>query len=78
MESENILQQLDTLPIEAKREVIDFIAFLQIRYERRVFVKKTRKSKLKNEPFIGMWKDRDDMSDSVAWVRNVRRQHWKA
>jgi len=78
MKPENLWQQFDTLPTEAKREVIDFIAFLQIRYERPVFVKKAKKSKLKNEPFIGMWKDRDDMSDSVAWVRDLRRRHWKA
>jgi len=75
MKPENLWQQFDTLPTEAKREVIDFIAFLQIRYERSVFVKKAKRSKLKNEPFIGMWKDRDDMSDSVAWVRGLRRRH---
>ncbi len=78
MKPENLWQQFDTLPTEAKREVIDFIAFLQIRYERPAFVKKAKRSKLKNEPFIGMWKDRDDMSDSVAWVRDIRRRHWKA
>jgi hypothetical protein len=78
MKAENIWQQFETLPTEAKREVIDFIAFLQIRYERPVFVKKAKRSKLKNEPFIGMWKDRDDMSDSMAWVRGLRRRHWKA
>jgi len=76
--SENIWQQFNTLPAEAKREVLDFIAFLQIRYERPVVVKKAKRSKLKNEPFIGMWKDRDDMSDSVAWVRDIRRRHWKS
>jgi hypothetical protein len=25
-------------------------------------------------PFFGMWADRDDMVDSVAWVRNQREQ----
>jgi hypothetical protein len=78
MELEDIWRQFDTLPSEAKREVVDFIAFLQIRYERPASVKKAKRSKLKNEPFIGMWKDRDDMSDSVAWVRDIRRRHWKA
>ena len=78
MKPENLWRQFDTLPVEAKREVVDFIAFLHIRYERRVIIKKPKKSKLKNEPFIGMWKDRDDMSDSVAWVRELRRRHWKA
>jgi len=46
MTSENIWQQFNTLPTEAKREVIDFIAFLQSRYERPV-VKKAIRSKMK-------------------------------
>jgi len=25
-----------------------------------------------NEPFIGMWKDREEMKDSMAWVRQLR------
>ncbi|MGH7493913.1 MAG: DUF2281 domain-containing protein [bacterium] len=78
VKTKNIWQQFDTLPAEAKREVIDFIAFLQIRYERPVVAKKAKRLRLKNEPFIGMWKDRDDMSDSEAWVRDIRRRHWKA
>ena len=28
-----------------------------------------------NEPFVGMWKDRKDMKDSVAWVRNLRKKN---
>lgn len=39
---------------------------IQTRYERPAIVKKAKGSKLKNEPFIGMWKDCDDMSDSVT------------
>lgn len=78
MKPEGIWRQFETLLTEAKREVIDFIAFLQIRYERPAPVKKTKKSKLKKEPFIGMWKDRADLSDSVSWVRDLRRREWKA
>ena len=29
-----------------------------------------------NEPFLGMWKTRDEMKDSVAWVKELRRQEW--
>ena len=29
-----------------------------------------------NLPFFGMWADRDDMSDSVAWVRRER-EEWQ-
>ncbi|MCG3153797.1 MAG: hypothetical protein DKINENOH_00387 [bacterium] len=74
MEQESIWRQFNALSIEAKREVIDFIAFLQIRYVRPAAEGKTKKSKLKKEPFVGMWKDREDMSGSVAWVRDLRRR----
>jgi hypothetical protein len=33
-------------------------------------------SNLQNEPFVGMWKDREDMEDSNQWVRQVRQQEW--
>jgi hypothetical protein len=75
---ESILRQFDRLPTEAKREVIDFIAFPQIRYERPTVAKKAKRSKLTNDPFVGMWKDREDLSDSVSWVRNIRRREWKS
>jgi hypothetical protein len=26
----------------------------------------------REEPFVGMWKDRDGMQDSTAWVRKLR------
>ncbi|HKY70222.1 MAG TPA: DUF2281 domain-containing protein, partial [Gammaproteobacteria bacterium] len=33
MAQNNILKEFDTLPPEAQKQVIDFIAFLQMRYE---------------------------------------------
>jgi tRNA A-37 threonylcarbamoyl transferase component Bud32 len=27
-------------------------------------------------PFVGIWKDREDMQNSVEWVRQMRQQHW--
>jgi len=33
-------------------------------------------TKLADEPFVGMWQDRDDLADSTQWVRNVRAQEW--
>lgn len=29
-----------------------------------------------SQPFVGMWRDRDEMADSAAWVRNQRQQEW--
>ena len=31
---------------------------------------------LSAEPFIGLWKDREDLADSTRWVRSIRQQHW--
>ncbi|MEM7534592.1 MAG: hypothetical protein AAF639_20595 [Chloroflexota bacterium] len=34
------------------------------------------KPNLRDEPFIGMWRDREEMNDSTAWVREMRQSHW--
>ena len=78
MEKESIWRQFDRLPAEAKREVIDFIGFLQLRYQRIHLKNRPQKLKLSEEPFIGIWKDREDLIDSTAWVRNVRRREWES
>jgi len=76
VEMQNIWRQFNTLPAEAKREVIDFIAFLQTRHQRSNLEKRSPAPKLSEDPFVGIWKDREDMNDSVAWVRDVRKREW--
>jgi hypothetical protein len=29
------------------------------------------------DPLFGMWADREDMKDSVAWVRRERKKWWR-
>jgi hypothetical protein len=29
-----------------------------------------------DQPFVGMWRDRDDLQDSTDWVRSLRREEW--
>lgn len=31
---------------------------------------------LKDELFIGMWRDREEMQNSNQWVRHLRQQEW--
>ena len=31
---------------------------------------------IETEPFIGMWRDREEMADSTAWVRRLRARQW--
>jgi hypothetical protein len=34
------------------------------------------RERMKDEPFIGMWRDREDMADSSEWVRTTRQLEW--
>lgn len=37
---------------------------------------KINQSDFQDEPFVGMWKDREDLNDSSRWVRQIRQQEW--
>ena len=73
----DIAREIETLPPEAQRQVTDFVAFLKTRYPRPQTKKRVRRTKLVEEPFIGMWLGREDMQDSSAWVRDLRRREWE-
>ena len=75
MTNEEILREINSLPPEAKRQLEDFISFLQERYK-EAKPKAAPTSDLEAEAFVGMWRDREDMRDSSAWVRNIRQSHW--
>jgi hypothetical protein len=76
MEQEKIFDDISNLPPEAQRQVVDFIAFLRSRYKRSDAEKQAKRIDLVNEPFIGIWKDREDMNNSSTWLRNVREAEW--
>jgi len=76
METDKIFSEITNLPPEAQRQVADFIAFLKSRYQEFPGSKKSRKSGVGKEPFIGIWKDREDMEDGYTWLRNVRKKEW--
>ncbi len=76
MEQEKIVDDISNLPPEAQRQVVDFIAFLRTRYKGSEQEKQVKRINLGNEPFIGIWKDREDMNNSSKWLRNVRKAEW--
>ncbi|MDW8327157.1 MAG: DUF2281 domain-containing protein [Anaerolineales bacterium] len=76
MNQKTVWQHFSKLPPEAQQQVIDFIAFLQTRYVPLRPRKKAKPTKLAQETFIGMWRDRKDLRDSTAWVRNLRASEW--
>lgn len=65
----------NSLPVEAQRQVADFIALLRQRYGGST-PRERRLPDLESEPFIGVWRDREEMRDSSAWVRRTRQQEW--
>lgn len=76
MSPQKAWQLFSDLPPEAQRQVTDFIAFLKMRYASSRPRKTAKRTKLVKEAFIGMWRDREDLQDSSAWVRNLREQEW--
>lgn len=74
MDGSDIAPDIASLPPEAQSQVTDFVAFLKSRYPTQAPSTGNQRPKLTDEPFIGMWRDREDMRDSTAWVSNVRRQ----
>ncbi len=75
MATPRILQEIQNLPPEAQKQVKDFVAFLKVRYGVAPR-KKTKRGKWEDEPFFGMWKDREDMRDSTKWMRELRQREW--
>ncbi|MGL5061184.1 MAG: hypothetical protein ACRC62_14525 [Microcoleus sp.] len=76
MPGQELLDEFFSLPAEAQRQVLDFIAFLRQRYTIVEPAPASLDIDLISDNFIGMWRDRQDLSDSTAWVRSVRETEW--
>jgi len=72
----SVSDKFDELPPEAKKQAQDFVDFLYQRY----VISKEKKSKqpapISDSSFFGIWKDREDMKDSLEWVRKIRKSQW--
>jgi len=76
MSKKTVLDKFDQLPPNAKKEASDFVQFLYEQYVKSSSKKSSRKP-ISESPFVGMWKDRDDLADSTSWVRNQRKTQWR-
>lgn len=85
MSSESIVvEKLKALSPERQQEVLDFIEFLQLKDQARMSNSPidqasqllAAKSDWTSDPFFGIWRDREDLQDSTAWVKQIRQQHW--
>lgn len=71
---EAILVHVRVLPPEKQQEVLDFAEFLA---QKVGVTNSSIKGSLRGEPFVGIWQEREEMSDSNAWVRRTRQQEWQ-
>ncbi|MDF5736531.1 MULTISPECIES: hypothetical protein [unclassified Nostoc] len=83
MTQQELFNEFLSLPAEAQRQVIDYIAFLRQRYAAVESASQSADIDLINDSFIGMWsvggagrRHRQDLADSTAWVRGVRENEW--
>jgi hypothetical protein len=75
IEKEQVWLEFSTLPLDAQYQVIEFMTFLHSRYTPEKS-RNTEKLNLSAEPFVGMWRDREDMQDSRTYVRELRQKEW--
>jgi hypothetical protein len=73
---EQVLREFNALPPIAQQEARDFIAFLRSKYLRKTTEKVQSLPDVIDEPFVGMWRDRSEMTNSSNWGRNVRTKEW--
>lgn len=76
MINDKVWNDFRVLPVDSQKQVADFIAFLQQQRKRSRPKREAKLPDLRDEPFVGMWRDREDMADSVAYVKNLRATEW--
>ncbi len=76
MSSEYILNKIETLSLEAKKQVLSFIESLQTNYSKSS-QKRPKRTNLKEEKFVGMWENRKDLENSALWVKQLRSSEWR-
>ena len=75
MTNKEILDEFLSLPVEAQNQVVSLITFLKQKYVCSEPLPASSSVDLVNDPFVGMWRDRKDLS-SNNWLRNLRESEW--
>lgn len=76
MINQKLFDDYNALPAEAQRQVADFVSFLRQRYPSEKSLQKIDTIDLEHESFVGMWRNREDITDSSTWVRKARKLEW--
>ena len=74
-------KQFSALPSTSKKLVEELVSALgggvvESASTSQATLTKPRSKKLSSQPFVGMWRDREELTDSTEWVRQQRQQEW--
>jgi hypothetical protein len=77
MTQQELFKVFESLPTEAQRQALNFIAFLHQTYVPEIKPQKTEID-WTNDPFIGMWQERQEMDDNSRRDRTMDRvEHYR-
>ncbi len=77
MTNEELLKEYNALPEEARKKTEEFISQMSKQYADDPEPKIKKLRPIREEPFFGMWADREDMKEGgAAWVRKIRKEQW--
>lgn len=71
LDLDRLQEDVIALPEEVQQTIIDFVSFLKQRHQTNQN-QSPKPITFDDQPFVGMWSDRPEMRDSVAWVRRIR------
>lgn len=74
IQKSRVWSEFEALSPAAQRQVANFIAKLRTRAGEQIAADL---APLRKEPFIGLWANREELSDSGSWVRRLRKEEWQ-
>ena len=77
MNLNELKQMYDQLPNTAKRESIRYLKNLLAHSSKLNAYVVSPKTKITDSPYIGIWKDRKDITNSSLFVKDLRQKQWK-
>ena len=76
MNQTQFFEDFEALPPKAQQELIDLMMRLKQHYDNSA--SKSHKNMQHDwDSVFGMWKDRKDLQDSTAYVRQLRQNAWR-
>lgn len=78
METLQLAQEIQQLPLEARQKIETLVLSLKLHYSRQTPLTEQELARWSDPEIFGMYADREDMRDSTAYVRKLREQQWEA